>query len=111
MGSQDFGSTDFAEGLDHLDEIAQDWIIWDHIQILIKPGLENLIEARRLMGSDYRFGWIRRSDSGDMCHHYYHIETGIGITIRQDADLVDGSTCQRVKTGEKVENLYEIVCV
>ena len=83
-----------------------------HIEIFMAFDKSMLAKIRRALGNAYEKRYSHVNDSG-MSYSLRHRETGQFIRIFMSV-LSEGSTCKRVKTGEKVEtytrDIFEIVC-
>jgi hypothetical protein len=66
--------------------------------------------VRRMLGADFKLDRKFTNDvTGDMFRAYTHKTLGFDLTIILRPTM-EGATCKRVQTGEKVIPVYEVVC-
>lgn len=103
--------TEIAKTLEYLEEYGVcDWLIstW-YIAAHIPPG-DTFRKVRRAMGP----GWKRSrgesftSDEGNLFIPF--TKDGVDLTIVIKAAYANGTTCQRIQTGEKTVPVYQIIC-
>lgn len=62
------------------------------------------------LGRDWkRLGQHVNAAGGDLYHTYQFRRTQVRLTVCLRTDL-EGATCRKVKVGEQVQPIYEIVC-
>jgi hypothetical protein len=93
------------------------------VTIRVPWGVENLRQARKAMGSGWRFGNNYTDTSGTLTKSYYIYDGEVDYTstkhrgscylsLIMDATELTSESCKRIEVGEKVftQKVYKVIC-
>jgi len=98
------------------------------ITIRVPWGINNLQQARKAMGSGWKFSSNYTSADGTLTKSYHKYDDGtdtleydmnsyvrrsyVGLSLIMDAGKLDPDTCKRIEVGEKTytQKIYQIIC-
>jgi hypothetical protein len=93
------------------------------ITIRVPWGINNLREARKAIGSGWRFSGNWTDNSGTLTKSYYRSDDSLPADTHQyrpsvflslimDATELDPETCKKIEVGEKVftQKIYKVIC-